>query len=1053
MTKVRFDKGIEANLPTPGMAEDGHLYLSSDNGNMYLGMPNGSLLPLNRSPYYGTCSTASETNSKVVTLDTEVFSLYGGVMITVRFENANTASSPTINVNSTGAIAVKLYGTTAAGNTPAKSWNAGEAITFVYDGSYWLLVGGGEDNIGHLNTNNTTAQTPSASESFTSDINLHKVSKTGSYNDLNDTPVYALGESVGGPAKKAISIPFGQVDSTSTSTVFTATVDGITELRDGVCCYIRNGVVTSATGCTLNINGLGAKPMYYTTSSTGRVTSHFNINYTWLFVYNSTRIAGGCWDSYWGYNSEYNLSQNYIYIGRIDVGDYPTSAYSLGAFDVNGKWTPFVTTATTSTGKSLVPSVFPIGAKIYRDTASRSNNTSYNNVYLYTTLSNLDLRYSSVNHNMAIFPKNTFNRVFMPVIVNTQDNTFTLTTQTTSGYNNNFTNERNLNPNNFYIEVGFNSESSTSYYLTLICENNLYYYNGEKLIEYSVYKSSIIGHLKTDNSAALTPSTSESFTGDISLHKIAKTGSYNDLNDKPTIPSSDDFVKVYPIQGFYNNNSNWNLYLPGSFTNSHYVRITIPDSSLNKWTMLYFELSIMQRYSEGLCGKLYFFAMHNSTTGDWTYLKGTIAGNLRTSLTLYASDRKYLYIGGIYGYGSISIDKILCGDAIRLENLTSITIDTVTSLPSTYQTGEIFGAGSKITLDSNGLRLLDSMGDVLTTIQNTTAANTFIGSLPQWTDDPSDDVYLIRRDTGGSLSFGQVKFSTVWNYIKSKIASILGIGGSNGVPTAPTAAAGTNTTQIATTAFVDTAISNKADKVSGATNGNLAGLNGTGNLTDSGKKPADFATAAQGTKADTIYSNYLKAGNTIGTGTSNEFNPVNDSVHITPQSLGASQKAQVRTNIDAQETLVSGITLKTINNISLLGSGNINLSSSGGTVPEISTNIFSDKTSNTKTASPKAVYDEVHPAIVTTQPTNGFLPNVFYNLGTITGTVTFLMDTPNDTDIMNIYYWTFDTSTTAPTITWPAGITSWVGGNAPTVNVSKHYEVSVLNGIGVFTEV
>lgn len=293
-------------------------------------------------------------------------------------------------------------------------------------------------------------------------------------------------------SRKTQSIPFGQVDSTSTATAFTATVDGIDELRDGVCCYIRNGVVTSATGCTLNINGLGAKPMYYTTSSTGRVTSHFSINYTWLFIYNSTRVAGGCWDSYWGYNSEYNLSQNYIYIGRIDVGDYPTSAYSLGAFDVNDKWTPFVTTATTSTGKSLVQSVFPIGAKIYRDTVARSGNTSYNDVYLYTTLSNLDLRYSSVNHNQAIFPNYNFNRVFMPVIVDVANNTFTLTTQTTNGYTNNFTNERSLKADNFYIEIGFNSASTTSYYLTLICENNLYYYDGEKLIEYSIFKSSII---------------------------------------------------------------------------------------------------------------------------------------------------------------------------------------------------------------------------------------------------------------------------------------------------------------------------------------------------------------------------------------------------------------------------------------------------------------------------------------------------------------------------------------------------------------------------------
>lgn len=43
----------------------------------------------------------------------------------------------------------------------------------------------------------------------------------------------------------------------------------------------------------------------------------------------------------------------------------------------------------------------------------------------------------------------------------------------------------------------------------------------------------------------------------------------------------------------------------------------------------------------------------------------------------------------------------------------------------------------------------------------------------------------------------------------------------------------------------------KTDKVSNATNGNLAGLDGNGNLTDSGKKASDFATAAQGAKADT----------------------------------------------------------------------------------------------------------------------------------------------------------------------------------------------------------
>lgn len=42
----------------------------------------------------------------------------------------------------------------------------------------------------------------------------------------------------------------------------------------------------------------------------------------------------------------------------------------------------------------------------------------------------------------------------------------------------------------------------------------------------------------------------------------------------------------------------------------------------------------------------------------------------------------------------------------------------------------------------------------------------------------------------------------------------------------------------------------KADKVSNATSGNFAGLDSNGNLTDSGKKASDFATSAQGSKAD-----------------------------------------------------------------------------------------------------------------------------------------------------------------------------------------------------------
>ena len=70
------------------------------------------------------------------------------------------------------------------------------------------------------------------------------------------------------------------------------------------------------------------------------------------------------------------------------------------------------------------------------------------------------------------------------------------------------------------------------------------------------------------------------------------------------------------------------------------------------------------------------------------------------------------------------------------------------------------------------------------------------------------------------------------------------------------------------------AIVDKADKVSGAVSGNLAGLDSYGNLTDSGYSASSFATSAQGTKAD-------------------------NAVQYVTQTLTDAQKTQARSNIGA----------------------------------------------------------------------------------------------------------------------------------------------------------
>ena len=159
------------------------------------------------------------------------------------------------------------------------------------------------------------------------------------------------------------------------------------------------------------------------------------------------------------------------------------------------------------------------------------------------------------------------------------------------------------------------------------------------------------------------------------------------------------------------------------------------------------------------------------------------------------------------------------------------------------------------------------------------------------------------------------------------------------------------------------------------------------------------------------------------------------------------------------------------------------------TVPTISTDIETDKTSDTKTASPKAVYDYVgnpvesistptpydgtiifthrngdtdtvdlnhaHPqyyskAAESSQPVGGFAPDVVYVLGELSGSVTFALASAVSGNV-NHYFWTFETGASAPNVTWPAGIT-WLDGSAPTPGASKHCEVSILGGVGAYME-
>ena len=98
------------------------------------------------------CSTAKGTQAKTVTLTG--FTLYSGVTVKVMFTNGNSASAPTLNVNNTGAKAIKVVRAgekivpvnhtgywRGASTTSSEMWQPYTILEMMYDGTDWVIVG------------------------------------------------------------------------------------------------------------------------------------------------------------------------------------------------------------------------------------------------------------------------------------------------------------------------------------------------------------------------------------------------------------------------------------------------------------------------------------------------------------------------------------------------------------------------------------------------------------------------------------------------------------------------------------------------------------------------------------------------------------------------------------------------------------------------------------------------------------------------------------------------------------------------------------------------
>ena len=303
-------------------------------------------------------------------------------------------------------------------------------------------------------------------------------------------------------------------------------------------------------------------------------------------------------------------------------------------------------------------------------------------------------------------------------------------------------------------------------------------------------------------------------------------------------------------------------------------------------------------------------------------------------------------------------------------------------------------------------------------------------------------------------------------------------------------------------------LEDKADKVSGATNNDIATFGANGNLKDSGvsifnvamdaavvHKSGDETISGEKTFADkTIFSTEVKLidGNEIGaTFLSSEEgkiefygSPSEGTVqlkHITSPSVSsdAATKGYVDNEVATKYTLpASGIPKNDLASgvQTSLGKADTAYQKPATGIPAsdlaaaVQTSLGkADTALQTETdpvfsASPAAGItsgdiadwdgkaDPIPVVDASTIPASMDADKV-YQYGTLSGDTTFpALNAPTDLTVAHVYCWTFTTPATAPTITWPSAITSWAGGSAPTINASKSYEVSVMDGFATIIE-
>jgi hypothetical protein len=99
--------------------------------------------PVWRTPSFLSCTTSASTTAKTASWTN--FKLVSGAMVTVNFRYTNTASAPTLNINSTGSKEIKRITGYSSGITYDVPEIVAGVHQFIYNGTYWVMIDHGSE--------------------------------------------------------------------------------------------------------------------------------------------------------------------------------------------------------------------------------------------------------------------------------------------------------------------------------------------------------------------------------------------------------------------------------------------------------------------------------------------------------------------------------------------------------------------------------------------------------------------------------------------------------------------------------------------------------------------------------------------------------------------------------------------------------------------------------------------------------------------------------------------------------------------------------------------